>query len=517
MTVGMEWLAIAPPVVGLFTGILCLFFWDKLCTQRILQLLGAMAHFGFSFALVIAVDAHGPLVARMGGWAAPFGIVYVADLFSALLLLVTSILWFAIALYNFKGGIDKARERFAYHPLAAFLIFGVSGAFVTGDIFHLYVCFEILLMASFVLMVLGNEKEQLSGALKYLVINLISSLFFLTAVGLLYAQVGTLNFADLSVKLSSFDVLPPSLTMVAHLLLVAFGVKAGLFPLFYWLPASYHNPPIPVIALFAGLLTKVGLYSLIRVFTFIFPHSGTSTFHWIWWLSVLTMIVGVIGAVSKMSIRRILSVHIISQVGYVTLGLALKSPVAIAAAIYYMVHNMFAKTNLFLISGVVESESGTDYLKKTGGLFKSHLWLSVLFLVSALGLAGIPPLSGFFAKLFLVKAAIAQDELWSVAAALGVSVFTLFSMIKIWNYAFWKNPPADGVSDAEAKKAIQPSFARSIFTPQMISVTLLAGFVLGMGVFAGPLWELSLKAANGLTDTKAYVDAVLPYQGEIYR
>ncbi len=502
--ISIDWLPIGPPVGALLTGIACLFFWNQIRLQRYLQLLGAVVHFVFSFSLVCTVNEVGPLVARLGGWAAPFGIVYVADLMSALLLLVTSILWIVIAIYNFKGGIDVHRERYAYHSLASFMIFGVSGAFVTGDIFHLYVCFEILLMASFVLMVLGNDKEQLTGALKYLVINLISSLFFVTAVGILYAQVGTLNFADLSLKLASFDVLPPSLSMVAHLLLVAFGIKAGLFPLFYWLPASYHNPPIPVSALFAGLLTKVGLYSLIRVFTFVFPHEGASTFAWIWWISVLTMIVGVIGAVSKMSIRRILSVHIVSQVGYVTLGLALKTPIALAAAFYYMVHNMFAKTNLFLISGVVESINGTDSLKQTGGIFKKHLWLSILFLISALGLAGIPPLSGFFAKLFLIKAAIAQDDFWSVAAALGVSIFTLFSMIKIWNYAFWKNPPDDLPAASPAT-----SFARHIFTPQMISVTLLASLVLGMGIFAGPIWELSLKASHAMFDTQAYIEAVL--------
>ena len=497
------WLVLAPPVTALLTGILCLFFWDKIRSQRVLQFLGAVTHLCFSYLLVCSVLDTGPVVAKLGGWAAPFGIVYVADLMSALLLLVTGILWSVIALYNFSGGIDRNRERFAYHSLASLLVFGVSGAFVTGDIFHLYVCFEILLMASFVLMVLGNEKEQLAGAFKYLVINLISSIFFVTAIGLLYAQVGTLNFADLSVKIASFEVLPASLQMVAHLLLVAFGVKAGLFPLFYWLPASYHNPPIPVIALFAGLLTKVGLYSLIRTFTFVFPHGGTSTFQIIWWISVFTMVVGVIGAVSKMSIRKILSVHIISQVGYVTLGLAINTPIALAAALYYMVHNMFAKTSLFLISGVVESVNGTDYLKKTGGLFKHSLWISVLFMISAFGLAGIPPLSGFFAKLFLVKAAIANGDLWSVAAALGVSVFTLFSMVKIWNYAFWKNP-----SD-ESKFDIENSFLRSIFTPQMISVTILSGFVLGMGIFAGPLWELSIKAAESLTDTSSYVEAVL--------
>lgn len=504
-------LPVLPPIIAASAAILCLFFWTHTKVQRQLQFLAALLHLIVSSIVLDTVLETGPLVTALGGWAAPFGIVYVADMASAMLLVVTGIVWTAVALYNFSGGIDPRRESYGYHSLASFLVFGVSGAFVTGDIFHLFVCFEILLLSSFVLMVLGNEKKQLRGALKYLVINLISSFFFLVGVGFLYAQLGTLNFADLHQRLASFQELPMSLEFVSHFFLLAFGVKAGLFPLFFWLPASYHNPPIPVVALFAGLLTKVGLYALIRTFTMLFPHDGTSTFALIWWLSVLTMVIGVFGAVSKMSIRKILSVHIISQVGYVTLALALKTPMAVAAALFYMIHNMFAKTNLFLISGVVESVCGTDYLKKTGGIFKNNLWLSVLFLISALGLAGIPPLSGFFAKFFLVKASIEAGDLWAVAAALGVSVFTLFSMIKIWNYAFWKDASDGGEhnSEEEEPRKTEECFTRSPLTPQMLSVTFLAALVLGMGLFAEPVWNMSLMAAEGLLAPEAYVKAVL--------
>jgi multicomponent Na+:H+ antiporter subunit D len=504
-----ELIVVSAPLAALLTGVLCLFFWNCINIQRLLNLLGALLHFTLSLLLLSRVYHLGPQVLKLGAWAAPYGIVYVADLMSALMLVVTGFLSSVIALYNFSGGIDEPRERFGFHALSQFLVFGVSGAFVTGDVFHLYVCFEILLMSSFVLMVLGNGKEQLAGAFKYLVINLLSSTFFLLAVGMLYAQMGTLNFADLSAKLSSFQELPVSLQIISHLMFVGFGIKAGLFPFFFWLPASYHNPPIPVSALFAGLLTKVGLYSMIRLYTFMFPHTNTGTMEWLWWISVATMVVGVLGAVSKMHIRRILSVHIISQVGYVTLALALMTPLAIAAALYYMIHNMIAKTSLFLISGVVESASGTDYLKRTGGFFYKRVWLAVLFLISALGLAGLPPLSGFFAKLFVVKASIDVSSYGSVLAALGVSVFTLFSMLKIWNEAFWKAPPVGAEFHPEN------SFCRSWHTPQMLAVLVLSLGVLAMGVFAGPLFDLLLMAAKSVSDPSLYVTAVLGVRGTL--
>jgi len=496
-------LVISSTLCALFTGVTCLFFWNKPRPQRWLNLLGSLAHLFFSGLLLANVLESGPQVLRLGGWAAPYGIVYVADLFGAILLGVTGLLASVVALYNFSGGIDEKRERFAYHALAQFLVFGVSAAFVTGDIFNLYVCFEILLMSSFGLLVLGNDRRQLAGALKYLVLNLVGSVIFLTAVGMLYAQVGTLNFADLARKLATLEELPVSLHVLSHLLFVAFGIKAGLFPLFFWLPASYHTPPVPVTALFAGLLTKVGVYSLIRLYTFLFPHSGTGSFEWIWWLSVLTMFVGVVGAVSKNHIRKILSVHIISQVGYITLALALQTPLALAAGIFYMVHNMIAKTGLFLVGGVVESVSGTDSLKENGGLFKALPFLSTLFLVLALGLAGLPPLSGFFAKLFVILAAAEVSSYGSIFFALAVSVFTLFSMLKIWNEAFWKASPHG------PDLALASSFARSALTPQMIAVTCLALLVLAMGLWSAELFDVSFRAAEGLIDPRAYVDAVL--------
>lgn len=492
----------AAPLCSLLGGIFCLFFFKNGHIQRYLSILTALAHLTFSAHLFKSVYYFGPQVLKLGNWPAPFGITYVADLSSSILLIATGLISLTVAIYNLEGGIDSNREKHGYHALSNFLVFGVSAAFVTGDIFHLYVCFEILLMSSFVLMVIGNTKAQLKAAYKYLVINLLSSTFFLISVGLLYAQVGTLNFADLYTKLSTLKTLPTSLEVISHMTFIAFAIKAGMFPLFFWLPASYHTPPIPTAALFAGLLTKVGLYSLIRLYTFVFPHQNTDTFEWMWILSVLTMVIGVLGAVSKMHIRRILSVHIISQVGYVTLALSLNTTLSIAAALFYMVHNMVAKTGLFLVSGVVESSTGSDYLKKCGGLFSKKPFFSVLFLILALGLAGLPPLSGFFAKLFVVQSALAKQDYHSIIAALAVSVLTLFSMIKIWNEAFWKPLPAE-VSSSELV-----SKTHSDWNPQIFSVMLLAVGVLSMGVFAGPVFEAFLRAAETLTDPQDYLNAV---------
>jgi multicomponent Na+:H+ antiporter subunit D len=338
-----------------------------------------------------------------------------------------------------------------------------------------------------------------------------SSSVFLAAIGILYGVTGTLNMADLAQKLEGIDR-PLMVTTVAMLFLIAFGIKAAVFPLFFWLPASYHTPPGAVSALFAGLLTKVGVYALIRVFTLLFIQDERFTHTLILVLSALTMVTGVLGAVAQNEFRRILSFHIISQIGYMTMGLGLAgltgshdlARLALAGSIFYIVHHIVVKTNLFLVSSVARRLCGTFELKRQGGLYRTQPLLAILFLVPAMSLAGMPPLSGFFAKLSLVEAGLGAGKYWIVAVALAVGLLTLFSMTKIWAEAFWKPSPDEPI----AQPAPESSAARQTHT-LLLPIAALAAITVAIGLGAQPVFTLATRAAEQLLDRDEYVRAVL--------
>jgi multicomponent Na+:H+ antiporter subunit D len=382
---------------------------------------------------------------------------------------------------------------------------GVCGAFLTGDLFNLYVWFEVMLMASFVLMALGGERAQMEGAIKYVTINLISSAMFLAAVGMLYGIMGTLNMADLAQKLRAAPPLD-LLTTIAMLFLIAFGIKAAVFPLFFWLPASYHTPPVAVSAIFAGLLTKVGVYALIRVFALLFVQDVAYTHTIILAIAGLTMVTGVLGAMAQNEFRRILSFHIISQIGYMILGLGFFTTAAVAGSIFYIIHHIIVKTNLFLVSGVVHRLQGTYELKRLGGIYAARPALSILFLIPALSLAGLPPLSGFFAKLILVQAGLETQHYLLVATALAVGLLTLFSMTKIWAEAFWKEAP----ESSEAKEPMATiSESRASRLLLLLPIASLGLATILIGLAAEPLYLLAARAAEQLMNPAEYIQAVL--------
>jgi multicomponent Na+:H+ antiporter subunit D len=357
-----------------------------------------------------------------------------------------------------------------------------------------------MLMASFVLLCLGGEEPQMEGAIKYVTLNLVSSAFFLTAVGILYGMTGTLNMADLAVKLRETPQTGLT-TAVALLFLVAFGIKAAAFPLFFWLPASYHTPPVAVSAIFSGLLTKVGVYSLMRTFTLLFVDDSEYTHALILIIAGLTMVTGVLGAVAQTEFRRLLSFHIVSQIGYLLMGLGLLTAAALAGAIYFMIHIVLAKSALFLVSGIVHRLRGTYDLKKLGGIYKSHPGLAVLFLIPALSLAGVPPLSGFFAKLALVRAGLVTEQYAIVATALGVSILTLFSMIKIWGEVFWKESPTTA-----SKHYPTTGFESSLLVSPVVVMSLV---IVAVGVGAETFFSLAVEAGQQLMEPTEYVQAVL--------
>ena len=364
----MNSLIVLPILLPLLVGASCVVVWRHVTAQRILTLAGSIVYLAVAVVLLERVANQGIQAVQKGDWIAPFGITLVADMFSAIMVATTGVVTLVIVIYSL-GTMDRGREAYGYYPLLNILIMGVSGAFLTGDIFNLFVWFEVLLISSFVLLALGGERAQLEGAIKYVTLNLVASAFFLAAVGILYAMAGSLNMADLSQRLG--DVAQPGLvTTLAILFLVAFGIKGAIFPLFFWLPASYHTPPVAVSAIFGGLLTKVGVYALIRVFTLLFLNNVDYTHTIILWAGGITMVTGVLGAVAQYEFRRLLSFHIVSQIGYMVMGLGFFTPLALAGTVFFIVHNIFVKTNLFLVSGVSHRFHGTFDLKKLGGLYR---------------------------------------------------------------------------------------------------------------------------------------------------
>ncbi|MDO5657616.1 MAG: Na+/H+ antiporter subunit D [Paracoccus sp. (in: a-proteobacteria)] len=459
---------------------------------------------GSAFLLIAAMllmgetIRQGVIAAPMGGWLAPFGIIIVADLLSAIMVTITAIIALAVAVYAL-GDIDATTEAQGYHTLYNILIFGVTGAFLTGDLFNLYVWFEVMLISSFGLLVMGGKAEQIDGGIKYVALNLVSTILFLAGVGLLYGATGALNMADLAGAVQGVD--NGLLTLISLLFMISFGVKAALFPLFFWLPASYHTPSFAVSAVFAGLLTKVGVYALIRVFTLIFTHDPGFTHGLLLWIAGLTMLTGVLGAAAQSDFRKILSFHIISQIGYMIMGLALYTPLALVGSVFYLVHHIIVKANLFLVAGVAKRIAGDTELDRIGGLYKSAPLLAVLFLVPAFSLAGFPPLSGFWAKFVLIKASLEVSN-WLIAfVALLVGLLTIYSMTKIWAQAFWE-PHPDGI---EPRLSDLPTAQRRAL---ILPIAALAGMTVIIGLFPAAFMEVAERGAMQLLNPIEYITAV---------
>jgi len=446
------------------------------------------------------VHLSGIFASQIGNWPAPFGITLVADRLSAVMVMLTAVINLAVTAYS-RTDIGSELVRRGHYCLVQILVAGICGAFLTGDIFNLYVWFEVMLMASFGLLVLGQSRSQLDGGVKYVTINLVATLLFITGIGLLYGLTGTLNMADLSEKIPLIADRGAK-TALASLFLAAFGIKAALFPLFFWLPAAYHTPPVSVSAIFSGLLTKVGIYALIRFFTLVFAGDLAWINFLLPLLAALTMITGVLGAAAQNEFRRILSFHIISQVGYMVLGLALHTRLALAGTIFYLVHHIIVKANLFLVSGVVKQLQGTFELAQLGGVYRRNGWVAALFFIPAFSLAGFPPLSGFWAKMILIRASLDVHQYWLALVAAVVGLLTVYSMTKIWAEVFWKPAPQDNV-------AARPLPARSVSAWMLVPVAALTSLTILIGLGAEFVFKFALLATEELTHPAQYVQAVL--------
>lgn len=509
----MSNLLIAPIIIPMLVGSILIFFADKLMVQRIIGGISSFIILGISLLLAYLVyhDPNQIITLELGNWSPPFGIVLVADMFATLMLVLSSIVALLCLFFAFQT-IHSEREKYYFYAFYFFLITGVNGTFLTGDLFNLFVFFEVMLISSYVLIALGGTAYQLKESFKYVIINIFASILFVCGIAYIYALTGTLNMADIAVKVATLEQ-AGIFNVVAILLLIVFAMKGALFPLYFWLPNSYYGPPAAIAALFGGLLTKVGIYAIIRIFTLIFIHNPEFTHNIILALAGFTMFFGVLGAVSQFNFKRILSYHIISQVGYMVMGLGLYTPLAIAGAIYYIAHHIIVKSSLFLLAGITQKVSGTNELSEMGGLLKTHPWLAWSFFIAAISLAGIPPLSGFFSKFTLILAGIQEERYFIVFISLLVGLLTLYSMMKIFSAVFWGEAINN---DDEQEESILSEVSLNKITvsqvqirPLLLTVAPLIILSVLMGLGAEPIFKYSLGIANQIFDPSNYINAVL--------
>jgi len=505
-------------------------------------------------SIVLAVAANsGPVVLDVGSWSAPIGVTLVADRLAALMLVVSQIVTLAVLVYslaqNLADDIPGAPIN-VYFPTFLILSAGVSDAFLTGDLFNLYVGFEILLAASFVLITLGGTRGRVRAGSVYVVVSLVSSAIFLGGIALVYAATGTVNMAQLAERLPEID--PGVSLMINVVLLVAFGIKAAVVPLQAWLPDSYPTAPAPVTAVFAGLMTKVGVYALIRLQVLLFPGGrldGVLTV-----VGLATMLIGILGAVAQDDIKRLLSFTLVSHIGFMVWGLSLSSSWGLAGAIYYAAHHIIVQTTLFLIAGLIERRSGTTSLSRLSGLAKSAPWIAGMFFIAGINLVGVPPLTGFVGKLGLVRASVQAGTpgAWALlVAGLATSFLTLYVFVKWWHQAFWQSSgelspvlmapvTAPGASDraravaerqvARASRALTPVADRSERAAQAsrthaeqrapgtsrlmtASVGALVAVQIAMAAFSGPIWDYVSRSADDLMARTPYISSVLSDNG----
>ncbi|WP_079507173.1 Na+/H+ antiporter subunit D [Mesobacillus jeotgali] len=491
----MNNLIILPILIPLITGVVLIFFTKNIMAQRWISAISGLITIIVSFMLASQVYQNGIQTMDLSNWEAPYGITLVSDMLSALLVLTTSIIAFAALIYSFKS-IGESRERFFYYPVVNFLIVGVNGAFTTGDIFNLFVFFEVMLMSSYVLLVLGGTKIQLRESIKYILVNVISSALFVIAVAYLYSVVGTLNMAHISVRLSEVGS-AGIITVLAVLFLIVFGLKGAIFPLYFWLPGSYYAPPAPVMALFGALLTKVGVYSITRTYTLFFYHDAGYTHQLLQILAVLTIIAGVIGAIAYTDVKKIVIYNIIVAVGVILFGVSVLTPESLTGSVFYLIHDMNIKATLFLLIGIIIAITGTSDLNKISGLINRYPALGWTFFIAALALAGIPPLSGFAGKIMIVRAGFENESYIGAFVVLMSSLLVLFSIMKIFISGFWGTPRAYKDEDEVPVKWL------------LIAPAVLTVFAVLYGFGTEAIYPVISAAAETLANPEIYINAVL--------
>jgi multicomponent Na+:H+ antiporter subunit D len=490
----MNNLLVLPLLIPAFTAVILIFLKERVDLQRMISAVSVFLNILVAGIIVYQVSTNGIQTLNMGGWLPPFGIVFVADMFAALLVLIGAIVGAACLFFSFAS-IGEERERFYYYPFFHFLLTGVFGSFLTGDLFNLFVCFEVLLVASYALIVLGGSKGQLRETLKYVLVNVISSSLFVATLAYLYAATGTLNMAHLSMRVAEAGQ-GGVMNVIAVLLLIVFSIKAGLL-LFFWLPDSYSAPPVAVRALFGALLTKVGLYAITRSFTLIFIQEPGLTHTLIAWMAGATMILGAIGALAYNDLSRIFNYNIIISVGFIAFGISVATQDSLNGVVFYLMHDMVAKALLFFLGGLIISASGTDRLKEMGGLIRRYPWTGWMFFVLTLALVGVPPLSGFAGKVMMVRSGFGQNHVALALIALASSFVVLYSLIKVFQQVFW--------GGEKREEQVKPLHYKAMMAPAAV----LFAIVILMGVGAETVNGYVSQAGAVLADPALYINAVM--------
>ena len=495
-----SWLPLAPILTPLGLGLLALAPLRR--PLRVGILLGGMGlTLLFSLLLLAATGDGTVLVSALGGWAAPFGIVMAADRLGAYMSVLAAVSG-VFAAWTMAAEEDRVRERHHAFALLLLLMTGVQMSFLTGDLFNLFVAFEVMLVASYALTVLGSTREQLREGFRYIVMNLSASALLVLACGLAYGVLGTLNFAHLAQR--SAELGPnATVTAVGVLLLIVFCAKGALFPLGFWLPGTYPALPGASGTFFAAVLTKVGVYALLRVLTTVFPQDPALPQTLLLGLGAVTMLYGALGAVSQREWRRILSFTVIGSVGYLAFGLGIGTPEALRATVAYLAVSVMVTLALFLIAGVAEKASGTRNVKARGFLEFAPL-LAACFLLCALTVAGLPPSGGFVAKFALVRAGLAQATgaggsplaVVAVVSALVSSLVMLYALLSVWRGFFWGKHPRE-----------EP--VRRVPLAQRLPAYLASALVAGLSLGAGPLFAFSDVVARELGEPERYIRGVL--------
>ncbi|MGF1614816.1 MAG: monovalent cation/H+ antiporter subunit D [Gammaproteobacteria bacterium] len=494
-----HWL-MAPILLPLVTGLVLLLAarWP-LARQRSLSVVSSVALLPLAgYLLALSLD-DGYRLYALGNWPAPFGIVLVLDRLSALMLALVALLAVPAVLYAVRGTDTRGRN---FHALFQFQLLGLNGAFLTGDLFNLFVFFEVLLIASYALLLHGGGAPRSRAGLHYVVLNLIGSSLFLVAVGVLYGITGTLNMADLAARVAQLSHDEAGLVHAgALLLLVVFALKAALLPLYFWLPRAYAAASAPVAALFA-IMTKVGVYAIVRVYSLIFgPAAGLvadTAATWLWPLALATLALGAIGALAARDLRTLIAYLVVVSVGTLLAGFALGTPDAWAATLYYMVHTTLVSGGLFLLAGLVRAERGTagDGFADPHPLHQPAL-LGALFFLGAVAVVGMPPLSGFIGKLLLLRATVdAVQTAWLWSVVLGSGLLALIALSRAGSLLFWRvgAVPLTGVPADRLRVTC--------------SAVLLASAPL-LVIFAAPATDFAEATARQLSTPAGYVSAVL--------
>ncbi|WCM42851.1 Na+/H+ antiporter subunit D [Flavobacterium sp. CBA20B-1] len=493
---------LAPILMHMFTAIVLLFFWQKVLVQKIISIVGNSIAFLLCLRMFEMTMSNGYLTLQLGSWQAPFGITFIADTLSAIMVLLTALVSLAVGIYS-TASLNESRIRFGYFFIFHFLVMGLLGAFLTGDIFNLYVWFEVVIISSFILLTVGGKKRQMEGAIKYVTMNMLGSVIFLTAIGILYGITGTLNIADLALKVAQVEN-TGLVTVTSLLFFVAFGIKSAVFPLYFWLPSAYHTPPSAIAAIFGGLLTKMGVYAMLRVFTVIFqPDYFTLVLFSV--IAILTLLTGALGTINKKSIRRVLSYLIVCHIGFFIAGMGLNTEWAFVAIVFYLIHDVIVKSNVFMISGVIVKMRETVDMTRLGSLLKDYPKFSFVAALVLFSLVGIPPLSGFWPKILLFQETFKQENYLLLAALIIASFVTLFVIVRIWSEAFWKESPKPITEEIDHFESFPFSGKIALIAP----IVGLAFVSLYIGLSANSFMKLSEKAAYEMKNPEIYIENVL--------